>query len=118
MRSWVAALAGWVVLAAVAGFPPRVFGAGLEAAMTPGSRLRVQGDGQKGLSKADLLDLNTATAGQLRELPGMGDAYVRRILDARPYTAKNQLLTRGVLPQSAYEAIRERVVAHRASRQP
>ncbi len=62
------------------------------------------------------LDLNTATAAQLRALPGMGDAYVRRVLDGRPYTAKNQLVTRGILPQSAYERIRDRIVAHRPPR--
>ena len=64
------------------------------------------------------LDLNTATAAQLRDLPGMGEIYVRRILEGRPYSAKNQLLTRGVLPQGAYEAIRDYVVAHHAARTP
>ena len=64
------------------------------------------------------LDLNTATAAQLRALPGMGDVYVRRILEGRPFTAKNQLLTRGILPPEAYGAIRERVVARRPPRLP
>ena len=59
------------------------------------------------------LDINTATPAQLRALPGMGDAYVRRIFEGRPYTAKNQLVTRGILPHSAYEQIREWIVAHR-----
>ena len=59
------------------------------------------------------LDLNTATAVQLRALPGMGDAYVRRILEGRPYTAKNQLVTRGVLPQAAYDKISPFIIAKR-----
>jgi DNA uptake protein ComE-like DNA-binding protein len=63
-------------------------------------------------SKA-LLDINTATAAQLKALPGMGDEYVRRIIAGRPYTAKNQLTTRGILPQSAYEKIRDLIIAHR-----
>jgi DNA uptake protein ComE-like DNA-binding protein len=63
-------------------------------------------------SKA-LLDINTATAAQLKALPGMGDEYVRRIIAGRPYTAKNQLTTRGIIPQSAYEQIRELIIAHR-----
>ena len=62
------------------------------------------------------LDLNTATPTQLRALPGMGDAYVKRILEGRPYTAKNQLITRGILPQNAYDRIREFIVAHRPPR--
>ena len=59
------------------------------------------------------LDINTATPAQLKSLPGMGDAYVRRIIAGRPYTAKNQLVLRGVLPQAAYEQISSRIIAHR-----
>jgi len=59
------------------------------------------------------IDLNTATAAQLKALPGMGDAYVRRIIEGRPYTAKNQLVTRGVLPQAAYDKIAPLIIAKR-----
>lgn len=58
------------------------------------------------------LDLNTATPAELKAL-GLGDNYIRRIVDGRPYTAKNQLVTRGILPASAYEPIKERIIAHR-----
>ena len=67
-------------------------------------------------AESGTLDINTATAAQLRALPGMGDAYVQRIIEARPYTAKNQLVTRGVLPQAAYERIKTQIVAHRRPR--
>jgi DNA uptake protein ComE-like DNA-binding protein len=60
-----------------------------------------------------LLDINTATPAQLKALPGMGDAYVQRLIEGRPYTAKNQLTTRGILPQNAYEQIKGRIIAHR-----
>ena len=62
-------------------------------------------------AQSTLLDLNTATPTQLKSLPGMGDAYVHRIIAGRPYTAKNQLLTRGVLPQSAYDKISASIIA-------
>ncbi|MFC6646563.1 ComEA family DNA-binding protein [Granulicella cerasi] len=59
------------------------------------------------------LDLNTASPQQLAGLPGMGKEYVRRVIAGRPYTAKNQLVTRGVLPQQEYLRIADLVVAHR-----
>ncbi len=64
-------------------------------------------------ASSDLLDINTATPQQLKALSGFGDAYVRRVIAGRPYSAKNQLLTRGVLPQSAYDKIASSIVAHR-----
>ena len=71
---------------------------------------------EKIAASKDLLDINTATAAQLRALPGMGDAYVQRIVAGRPYTAKNQLTTRGILPSAAYEEIKALIVAHRPKR--
>jgi DNA uptake protein ComE-like DNA-binding protein len=68
---------------------------------------------EKIAASKSLLDINTATAAQLKALPGMGDEYVRRIIAGRPYTAKNQLTTRGILPQPAYEQVRDRIIAHR-----
>ncbi len=64
-------------------------------------------------TQSDIVDINTASAAELKALPGMGDAYAKRVIAGRPYTAKNQLVTRGVLPQAAYERIRDHVVAHR-----
>jgi competence protein ComEA len=60
-----------------------------------------------------LVDINTATADRLLALPGMGHAYVQRVIAGRPYTAKNQLLTRGILPETAYEKIAPKIVAKR-----
>jgi competence protein ComEA len=68
---------------------------------------------QKIAASRDLLDINTATPAQLKALPGIGDNYVQRIIAGRPYTAKNQLATRGIIPQDAYEKIRDQIVAHR-----
>jgi DNA uptake protein ComE-like DNA-binding protein len=66
----------------------------------------------------DLLDINTATPQQLKTLPGFGDAYVRRVIAGRPYTAKNQLVTRGILPQSAYDKVSSRIVARHPAKRP
>ena len=68
---------------------------------------------EKIAASKDLLDINTATEAQLKALPGMGDAYAQRIIAGRPFTAKNQLLQRGILPQPAYEKIKLLIIAHR-----
>jgi competence protein ComEA len=60
---------------------------------------------------AAALDINTATPDQIKALPGIGDAYTKRIIDGRPYTAKNQLTTRGILPQKTYDGIKNMIVA-------
>ena len=57
------------------------------------------------------LDINTATPDQLKAFPGIGDAYSKRIIDGRPYTAKNQLLTRGILPAATYNKIKDQIIA-------
>jgi DNA uptake protein ComE-like DNA-binding protein len=59
----------------------------------------------------DKVDINSATPDQLKAIPGIGDAYAKRIVDGRPYTAKNQLVSRGILPQGVYDKIKDQVIA-------
>ncbi len=57
------------------------------------------------------LDINTATADQLKAFNGIGDAYAARIIAGRPYTAKNQLVSRGIIPQATYNKIKDQIIA-------
>ena len=94
--------------------PPRRRASIAQSAPAPAPAAKpAQSIAQKIAASKALLDINTATAAQLKALPGMGDEYVRRIIAGRPYTAKNQLTTRGILPQSAYEQVRDLIIAHR-----
>jgi competence protein ComEA len=64
-------------------------------------------------SQTGQLDINTATESQLKALPGVGDVYAKRIISNRPYSSKDQLVRKGVLPQGVYDKIKSRIIAHR-----
>jgi competence protein ComEA len=85
------------------------------AAETPGKGDLKQGAAavqQAATQKAgNLIDINTATADQLKALPGIGDAYSAKIIKGRPYRAKNELVQKSILPQGVYDKIKNLIIA-------
>lgn len=64
--------------------------------------------------KHELLDLNTASEADLKTIPGIGDAYAKKIVAGRPYKAKDELWEKKIIPKATYQKIRDQVIAHQS----
>jgi DNA uptake protein ComE-like DNA-binding protein len=72
-------------------------------------------DTQKSEKKAAQIDINSASKQELMTIPGIGDAYAQKIIDGRPYRAKNQLVQNKIIPQATYDKISDQIIAKQAA---
>jgi len=60
---------------------------------------------------ATLIDINSASKDELDALPQIGASRAEAIIKGRPYKGKNDLRDKKVIPDNAYEAIKDRIIA-------
>ena len=66
-------------------------------------------------AQAGLIDINSASKDQLDALPQIGSARADAIIKGRPYKAKNELVDKKIIPQNAYDAIKDKIIAKQKS---
>lgn len=62
-----------------------------------------------GDKNTSLVNINTASAKELDSLPGIGQVYAQKIIEQRPYSTPEELVTKKVIPKSTYEKIKDRI---------
>lgn len=80
--------------------------AGAASATTKAAGAKV--DAAKSATK---VDINSATEDQLKSIPGVGDAYAKKIIAGRPYANKSQLKSKKIVPDAVYSKISDLIIA-------
>lgn len=62
-------------------------------------------------ARPKLVDINSASAAELKTLPGIGDKQASRIIAGRPYPSKAKLAADKILTETEYFALKGRIVA-------
>jgi len=77
----------------------------LENAAPPQTRIAVE---------VTAIDINSASESDLKDLPGIGEAYAKKIVEGRPYKAKDELWEKKIIPKATYAKIKNKVIAKQA----
>ena len=78
--------------------------------MAPGAKM-APAEKMAPAPKAELLDINSATADELKALKGVGDAYSAKIIAGRPYKGKDELVQKNIVPEKTYAEIKDKIIA-------
>ena len=57
------------------------------------------------------VDLNSATREELVKLPGIGEATADKIIAARPFKMKSELMSKGLVTKAQYSKLASHVIA-------
>ncbi len=83
-------------------------------ATSPSSTMAPAARSTAAAPKTDTVDINSATAAELKMLPGVSDSDAAKIIQGRPYSDKSQLVSKKVVSEPTYEKIKDHVVARQS----
>ena len=78
---------------------------------TPRTNSATTSETKKAPAKKEPLDINTASQDELKALPGIGDAYAKKIAEKRPYKRKDELVQKKIIPQATYDKVKDQIIA-------
>ena len=112
----MAVLAGAFALGALAQAPKEPAKKEPAKKTTTGAAKTTEKSAQKVEKKtAVLLDINSAKKDELMTLKGIGDAYSAAIIKGRPYSRKDELVQKKIIPQATYDGIKDQIIAKQAT---
>ena len=62
-------------------------------------------------AKKEPLDINSASANELKALAGIREADAKKIVEHRPYKRTDELVQKKVVPKATYDKIKDQIVA-------
>jgi DNA uptake protein ComE-like DNA-binding protein len=69
-------------------------------------------------SKAELVDINSASQEELAALGGIGGEYADKVIAGRPYKNKKELKTRKILPAANYKQVADKITVKPVASKP
>ena len=62
-------------------------------------------------AKTTPVDINSASAAELKAVKGIGEADAKKIVENRPYKSTDELVQKKVMPKATYDKIKDQIVA-------
>jgi DNA uptake protein ComE-like DNA-binding protein len=87
------------------------FGAGTTAAWAQPPKDPTKPQPKAPAAKKEPLDINSASADELKAIKGIGEADAKKIVENRPYKTKDELVEKKVVPKATYDKIKDQIVA-------
>lgn len=90
---------------------PKAAPAAKADAKADAAKAPAKAEAPKADAKKEPMDINSASAKDLATLPKIGDARSKAIVKGRPYNGKDDLINKKIIPQDAYDEIKDLIIA-------